>query len=314
MVPTIHVLSPPTTAYPIAKPAPLNSSDTVCDVRVTLIQYLSTAFEPADLVAAEYLLLLLLSAPTARPPLLPPIGTLTVNFLRPASSALTSNFSSVVSSITHLVVPLPLSISLLHNVSFSPRSGDSSSLDAGLLQLGAGTVLIVEEDEMGNGGQLNEKATKNLQALVDCTSQQTVRYEYPYMDDLKMACHVRVAVLSEGKSLLPVSHQLSILPRSRISLQVDVQIPLSSAGGSRDPQQAPTIAQLAGFRSYMADHSASEHMAKFVIPDEVAESIQNDFVRRRQAASMNGHSGTKDAPSGIEKEEEKLKRNMRVAR
>lgn len=68
--------------------------------------------------------------------------------------------------------------------------------------------MIVEEDEMGEGGQLDEKAVKNIKALIDCVEQQKLRYEYPFMDDLKMYCHLRVAVFSEGKSLLPVSEKL----------------------------------------------------------------------------------------------------------
>ena len=98
----------------------------------------------------------------------------------------------------------PLSLPLLHSASFSPKSTDAS-LESGLLQLAPGTVLVVGEDEMGQGGQLQEKAVKNLRALVETTKDQTVRYEYPYMDGLKMECNIRVIVLSEGKSLVPVS-------------------------------------------------------------------------------------------------------------
>lgn len=82
---------------------------------------------------------------------------------------------------------------------------DATGLNAGLLQLGDGTVLVVEEDAMGDGGALSEKALDNLKALVNCVKDQKVKYDYPYMDGLKMDCAVRVAVLSQGKSLLPVS-------------------------------------------------------------------------------------------------------------
>jgi len=209
IVPTIHVLAPALIAYPSSGRAYLISSgDATAKTRAALIEYLATAFSPPDQIAAEYLLLLLLSTPTARPTSLPPLGTIAINFLRPASSASPSTFTAVVSSISPLVVPLPLSISLLNSSTFYPVSTDSSNLDAGILQLGEGTVLIVEEDEMGEGGQLDEKAVKNIKALIDCVEQQKLRYEYPFMDDLKMDCHLRVAVFSEGKSLLPVSEKL----------------------------------------------------------------------------------------------------------
>jgi hypothetical protein len=61
---------------------------------------------------------------------------------------------------------------------------------------------------MGQGGQLQEKAVKNIRALMECAKDQTVRYEYPYMDGLKMECSIRVIVLSEGKSLVPVGTSL----------------------------------------------------------------------------------------------------------
>lgn len=120
---------------------------------------------------------------------------------------MTSNLEKIVSSISPRVVSQSLSLPLLHSHPFSPSSTDST-LDSGLLQLAPGTVLLVGEDEMGQGGQLQEKAVKNIRALMECAKDQTVRYEYPYMDGLKMECSIRVIVLSEGKSLVPVSSSL----------------------------------------------------------------------------------------------------------
>jgi hypothetical protein len=57
---------------------------------------------------------------------------------------------------------------------------------------------------MGSGGQLEERAIKNLQGLIDCLRTQTLQYVYPYMDNLRMDCSVRGIVFSEGKSLIPV--------------------------------------------------------------------------------------------------------------
>jgi hypothetical protein len=190
VVPTIHVMKevdqeseePPREIFP--------------GVREALVDYLATAFTPTDRVAAEFLLLLLLSSPTARPIGLPPVGTLSINF--------TGNTdTSVIRAITPRVVELPLSIELLHNSDFAPVSEDTS-LRAGRLQLAPGTVLVVTEENMGVGGKLEEKAFKNVQTLAEVTSSQTLRYEYPYMDGLKMECALRVLVLSETKSLLPV--------------------------------------------------------------------------------------------------------------
>ena len=208
-VPTIHVVTPSMPAYPLPS-STLDQQQDDGGTRTHLIAYLATAFDPPDHLAAEYLLLALLSAPTSRPITQPPLGTLSVNFLRSATMTATARFISTVSSITPLVVPLSLTIPFLHSTTFSPSSTDSSTLNAGLLQLGAGTLLVIEEDGMGEGGALNEKAVKNINALIECVSLQTVRYFYPYMDGLKMDCSVRAVVLSAGKSLLPVSEDLSL--------------------------------------------------------------------------------------------------------
>jgi hypothetical protein len=195
-VPAIHVVkivedpqSPPTT----------NDDH---GLSVEIIDYLSTAFNPPDRLTGELLFLSLISSPSVRPTSLPPLGTLSLNLLR-KDSTITSNLEQIVSSISPRVIYQPLSLPLLHSASFSPSSTDAS-LESGLLQLVPGTVLLVGEDEMGQGGLLQEKAVKNLRALIECTKDQTVRYEYPYMDGLKMECSIRVIVLSEGKSLIPV--------------------------------------------------------------------------------------------------------------
>lgn len=198
IVPTVHVLR--------VEPEPdhTTASADVAGIPDGLIDYLSTAFSPPDRLAAELVLLSLLSSPAARPNALPPLGTLSLNLLRKDFSS-TEKVESIVASIAPRVISQPLSLPLLHSHPFSPSSTDAS-LESGLLQLASGTVLLVREDEMGQGGQLQEKAVKNLRALMECARDQTVRYEYPFMDGLKMECNIKVIMLSEGKSLVPVSH------------------------------------------------------------------------------------------------------------
>ncbi|WVQ77462.1 hypothetical protein IAR50_007148 [Cryptococcus sp. DSM 104548] len=273
IVPTIHVLSKRDLTPETTDVGPADNQ-----VREELVDYLSTAFSPIDRVAAEFLLLLLISSPTARPMSLPVLGTLAVNF-RHSGESFTSAFNSVVSSVVPHYVPLPLTLSLLHSHPFQPAMTDANGLNAGLLQLADGTVLAVEEDAMGNGGQLNEKALKNLKALVDCVEEQRVKYEYPYMDGLKMDCSVKVAVLSQGKSLLPV----------------DVDIPIRAEGDA--PTRPPS---LDAFRSYLARYSSLAHSARLVIPDESSNIIQDHFVQERKVSP-------KDA-------EDVLKRRMKIAR
>jgi len=200
IVPTIHALHVPQEAViPAFEPI-----FDIADARTRLIDHLASAFEPADPVAAELLMLNLISSPMGRQVGQDALGTLSLNFVTTQSTASSSTLIQTIQSLMPMVVALPLSVSLLHSSSFVPTSADATSLDAGLLQLGNGTVLAVQEGEMGEGGQLNEKAINNLKALIDCLQTQTLRYAYPFMDNLRMDCAIRGIIFSEGKSLVPV--------------------------------------------------------------------------------------------------------------
>jgi hypothetical protein len=76
--------------------------------------------------------------------------------------------------------------------------------------------------------------------------------------------------------------------------QVDINLPIAS-----NPPTSTSPPQLDHFRDYLATRSSAAHAAKFSIPDEVAQAIQDDFVSRR-----------KDGNTA----EEGLKRRMRLAR
>jgi hypothetical protein len=210
-VPTLHVLQSPREAYPAARqpafqPSEANAPLPTDSTRDSLIDYLASTFSPADKLAAELLLLQLISRPTSRPTSLPPLGTLSVNYILSGNSS--THFGETVAKVQPLLHTLPMSLRMLHDTSFSPSAVHTPAQDlaAGVLQLPAGTLLVVEEDKMGAGGQLNEKALGNLRTLGEVVKDQELRYEYPFMDGLKMPVEIAVAVISEGKSLLPVSH------------------------------------------------------------------------------------------------------------
>ncbi|KAE8226256.1 hypothetical protein CF326_g7729, partial [Tilletia indica] len=95
-------------------------------------------------------------------------------------------------------------------VKFAPRAGNGSSssdtgetLKAGRLQLPKGTLLLVDEVGMGDGGQLNEGGVRNLQTLSGVLRTHRLEYEYPY-NRFAFETDLRVVVLSAGKSFLPV--------------------------------------------------------------------------------------------------------------
>ncbi|ORX39374.1 hypothetical protein BD324DRAFT_649450 [Kockovaella imperatae] len=261
MVPCIHVLR----SGPV--PKPLSSP---CS-RQELLDYFTASFSPPDSLAAEYLLLSLISSPSARPTGLPPLGTLSLNFIGGSLKPLLNQLTRTVT--------LSLSLPNLHSSSFQPHSPDSTSLNSGRLQLPSGTVVLVDEDAMGQGGKLETKAVKNLQALSDCMKSQMLGYEYPYMDNLKMKCELRFIVTSQGKSMLPL----------------DVHLPV---GSMTQPSTPPPQ----GSDALLAQLGSSEHAAKLEIPEDVAKEIQESFVTSRKAG---GNANDAEAT---------LTRRMRIAR
>jgi len=274
LVPAIHVLFPPTPAFP---PAP--SPADVPSVRAALVSHLANAFSPPDAVAAELLLLSLIAYPATRPGGMP-LGTLSLNLIRLAGE---SALTSILESVAPAVVPLPITLPLLHSATFRPSS-DGNALSPGLLQLAPGTLLVINEDGLGNGGALAEKALKNVQALRDAIADQSLRYDYPYTDGVRIECALRSVITSEGKSLLPA----------------DVHVPVTLA----EHVTAPSDADLANFRAYFSSVSAQAHAEKLQVPESVGQKIQDTFVEDRRASG----SGSAEAAEG------RLRRRMKIAR
>lgn len=190
-LPTLHVL---------ARSDTVRSSRPSSDARSRIVDHLASAFSPPDEVAAELLLLSLLAHPVSREPL---VGGLTVNLVGKSDWSL----EPILEAVVPVLVSLPLSISTLHKERFEPSALVSTSLDAGLLQLAHGTLLLVDESGLGDGGKLDEKAYANLRALNTALTEQRLRYVYPYMENLFMDCAIKGVVLSERSSLTSVSHR-----------------------------------------------------------------------------------------------------------
>lgn len=275
LVPALHVL----TASVLDAPHPSTSADT--SARESLVQHLASAFDPPDAAAGELLLLALLARPETRQGV--PLGQLSLNLIRPnpgpaSGSTLASHLAPLLPAIVHL----PLSLQLLHASAFRPKS-DGAALAPGVLQLAPGTLLLVGEDALGEG-ELQERALRNLQSLSEMLSEQVLTYEYPYSSGVRIGTSIKALVESEGRSLLPV----------------DAALPVTLAPSVA----APSDADLARWRAYLAHHSSGAHAGSFSMPDDVATLIQDEFVAERQA----GGAGS------IERAEQRLKLRMKLAR
>jgi hypothetical protein len=97
---------------------------------------------------------------------------------------------------------------------------DGNRLLSGILQLSAHTHLVLDETCL-EPGQLDSNGVHNVAALGTLISQQKVDYDFQYYK-LEFQTDVPVLVLSEGKSLLPVSFNVVFREHSNMRVYLKV--------------------------------------------------------------------------------------------
>ncbi|CAK4074071.1 unnamed protein product [Aphanomyces euteiches] len=189
----------------------------VGEMRGQLVAYFAS-FLDGDTVAAEYLLLCLLSRVYHRSGDLTPFGHLSVNVIFPGKSPeeVNSLFSALYDAIANLVPTaskLNLSIeSLCGSVYYPQKDYTIDYLHSGLLQMPDGTVIMVNESEM-SAGQLDDKGTQNIRALVRLVESQTLMYDFQfYQKDFHQ--DIKVISISKAKSILPMAVNVYHSPSS----------------------------------------------------------------------------------------------------
>ncbi|KAI8139499.1 putative alanine racemase-domain-containing protein [Fennellomyces sp. T-0311] len=278
-VPVIHVVTHRTLERADATPFSVKELKDVSaqthDIRDRLLGYISSAFG-GDRLAAEYVLLLLLSRVTGKVSGLK-IGQFALNVVnfpivssstQPQSKLSPKNLAAklvfeLLESLVHHCVGIPLTIDLLNSTRFMPKS-ENENLEAGLLQLTDGTTLILDETAMSEGS-LGDLGVRNVQVIQELISHQSLTYVFPYSNyvfdtDYSILC------LSEGKSILPS----------------DCVVPLEPTFTAEElPQLDKQLLEL--FRLYIQ----SVRFGEYSIDPKVSDEITESFVQERKAAQQN---------------------------
>jgi hypothetical protein len=106
---------------------------------------------------------------------------------------------------------LPLSIGCLTAARLLPRKDYATErIVAGALQLAPGTHLLLDETAL-MPGTMGEPAVRNLRALAALVTTQTIEVDFVHFAK-EFPVDVAVAVLSEGRTILPVRARLHICP------------------------------------------------------------------------------------------------------
>ena len=154
------------------------------------------------------------------------------------------------------------------------------------MQLGNGTVLIIDETRMGEGA-LTETGTRSLSALKGVASQQLLPVSYPYYElnvptDLPVLC---VTSSSSGNSIFGASNALRVVLQQRTAGSAPIIIDGSSCECIETDAEMLDRARAWWSSVRLTEVSMSESMAMEGINSFAAARqtdmrlMQNDFHR-----------------------------------
>lgn len=200
----------------------------IVTMRQRLVEYLASALL-GDVVAAEYLLLCLLSRVYTRADPSTPLGNLSLNLVigsaikADAIDAFTDKLEATIRSLMPMVVSVDLSLQQLNDTMFMPHKDyENEVLLGGVLQVAHGTTMLVKETSL-SAGQLSEQGTKNVGALQSLVDKMLLPYDFHYYS-MDFPQNVAILTISEGKSILPVTAVVPLLATSTASADI-VELP-----------------------------------------------------------------------------------------
>ncbi|XP_026992101.2 mini-chromosome maintenance complex-binding protein isoform X2 [Tachysurus fulvidraco] len=263
-----------------------NAISEMSSVRAELLSYLTHVFL-GDSLAAEYLILHLISSVYARRDVLP-LGKFALNVSGcPHTSPYTEQLYQIVQQLVPSSYRLCMSLHNMNTQRMVPRKDYTANrLVSGALQLGRNTSLVLDETLLEQG-QLDTTGVRNITALGNLISWQKVDYDFNY-HQMEFPCNINVLIMSEGRSLLPCDSQVQLNPTvSPPNLEEYLQA----------IQHAQPPSQLNKYRVYLTVARSLDYS----ISDQITKAVEEDFVEMR-----------KDDPQSISAED--LHRMLVVAR
>lgn len=190
----------------------------IAAVRSQLINYLSNPLG-GDQVAAEYLLLCLLSRVYARPDSSTPLGNLSLNLALgeavrgDAIKKFVEELHSTLRMVVPMVADVNLSLQNLNTTRFAPHKNyEQDVLVGGTLQVANGTVVVVDETQL-TAGQLNDRGVRNMDVLQALVGKMLLPYDFQYYS-MDFPQDVAIVTVSEAKSILPVTVSIPLKPEA----------------------------------------------------------------------------------------------------
>ncbi|XP_065815360.1 mini-chromosome maintenance complex-binding protein [Labrus bergylta] len=241
-----------------------------------------------DTLAAEYLILHLISSVYTRRDVLP-LGKFTLNLSGcPIVASYTERLYQIIQQLVPSSYYLGMSLQNMNQLRLVPKKDYvGNRLLSGVLQLSKNTDLFLDETQLEQG-QLDTAGVRNITALGNVISWQKVEYDFNY-HQMEFPCNINVLITSEGRSLLPADCHINI--QSQVN-QSHMEEYISSIN-----MPVHVSSQLNKFRIYLS----LVRLLDYSISDDVTKSVEDDFVDMR-----------KDDPQSISAED--LHRMLIVAR
>eukprot|EP00064_Thunnus_orientalis_P002319 superscaffoldBa00000164_g2326 len=174
----------------------------MASVRAELLTYFTHVLL-GDVLAAEYLILHLISDVYTRRDVLP-LGKFTLNLSGcPTVSSYTERLYQIIQQLVPSSYYLGMSLQNMNQMRLVPKKDYvANRLVSGALQLAKNTSLFLDETQLEQG-QLDTTGVRNVTALGNVISWQKVDYDFNY-HQMEFPCNINVLIASEARSLLPV--------------------------------------------------------------------------------------------------------------
>ena len=169
------------------------------------------------------------------------------------------------------VVALPLEIEALNRQPWYPTKLNDSTSHGDVLQLAAGTVLVLDETAM-SAGQLNETGLKNLGAIQTMMQFQKLPYDFQFYQ-LEQPTDQPIIIASMGRTMLKGAGE--------------IQVALARAGNVGQDGDKQSHARFEGDIEEARRYLAEARSMAFSIPQELEKQIENDLTEARKKDAVN---------------------------
>lgn len=233
-------------------------------IRSATVETLAAALG-GDRLAAEYLLLHLISSVHTRTPTML-LGKFALNLCRGEEARevdLVGPLRRLLESLLPRCLTVPLTLKSLSAEAMYPvKDYSSNRLRPGVLQCAARTQLVVDQTCL-EGGELKTLGVTNVARLSNVISQQRLEYDFQFYQQA-FETDAQTLVISDGKGLFPVDAHVYLRP-------------------TQAPADCGKIGLAEAKLSAMRRYLAAARCAEYGVTEAVAKMIEEDFIAARAA-------------------------------